>query len=89
VRGLLRDLNEPESPEKADTAAFALSRYCYGGDAEACCELGKAYQAGKQFARDPERADRLRRKACDLGLAACCPLPVEPAPAARKAKARE
>jgi len=87
VRGLVRDLQDPESREKADKAAFALSRYCYSGDAESCCELGKAYQTGKNFAKDPERADRLHAKACDLGLSACCSFPSEPAPDTRKEKA--
>jgi TPR repeat protein len=89
VRGRVRDLNDPGSREAADKAAFVISRYCESGDAESCCELGKAYQTGKNFAKDPERADRLRAKACDLGLSACCSLPSDSAPETRKERARQ
>jgi hypothetical protein len=84
VRGLIRDLRDPGSREKADEAAFVLSRHCRGGDAESCCALGKAHQTGKHLAKDPERADRLRSRACDLGLSACCSPASEPAPETRK-----
>ncbi len=80
VRELARDLNDPESHGRADRAAFLLARACYRGDAESCCDLGKAYETGKNFTKDPERAKRLRGKACALGLATCCPVPSEPAP---------
>jgi TPR repeat protein len=73
VRLLVHDLNHSESSEKTDEAAFALSRYCAGGDAEACCQLGKAHDVGKNVSKDPEKSQRLRRKACDLGLVSCCP----------------
>jgi TPR repeat protein len=72
VRLLVHDLNDSESPDKADEAAYALSRYCSSGDAEACCQLGKAHEVGKNVSKDLEKSDRLRRKACDLGLVSCC-----------------
>jgi TPR repeat protein len=84
VRELARDLKDPGSREKADQAALVLSRYCSSGDAESCCELGNAYQTGKNLAKDPQRAERLRGRACDLGLFACCSLPSEPAPETRE-----
>jgi TPR repeat protein len=74
VRLLVHDLNHSDSSEKTDEAAYALSRYCSGGDAEACCQLGKAHDLGKNVSKDPEKSERLRRKACDLGLVSCCPM---------------
>jgi TPR repeat protein len=73
VRLLVRDLNDSESSDKTEEVAFALFRYCSGGDAEACCQLGKAHELGKHVSKDPDKSDRLRRKACDLGLVSCCP----------------
>jgi len=73
VRLLVHDLNDPESSDKREEVAYALSRYCAGGDAEACCHLGKAHEVGKSVAKDLEKSDRLRRKACELGLVSCCP----------------
>ena len=77
VRLLVHDLNDSESSERTDEVAYALSRYCSGGDAEACCQLGKAHEVGKSVSRDLEKSDRLRRKACDLGLVSCCPIAPE------------
>jgi len=77
VRLLVHDLNDSESSEKTDEAAYALSRYCSGGDAEACCQLGKEHEVGKNVSKDLEKSDRLRRKACDLGLVSCCPIAPE------------
>jgi TPR repeat protein len=54
--------------------AYALSRYCSSGDAEACCHLAKAHEVGKNVSKDLEKSGRLRRKACDLGLLSCCPM---------------
>jgi len=74
--GCFRDhveLNDSESSERTEEAAYALSRYCSGGEAEACCQLGKAHEVGKKVSKDLEKSDRLRRKACDLGLVSCCP----------------
>ena len=77
VRLLVHDLNASESSDKTDEMAYALSRYCTGGDAEACCQLGKAHAVGKKVSKDLEEADRLRHKACDLGLVSCCPIAPE------------
>ena len=74
VRLLVYDLSVSESSEKTDEMAYSLFRYCLGGDAEACCELGQAHEAGKKVSKDLEKSERLRRKACDLGLTSCCPV---------------
>ena len=77
VRILIHDLNDTESSDRTDEVAYALSRYCSSGDAEACCQLGKAHEVGKSVSRDLEKSDRLRRRACDLGLVSCCPIAPE------------
>jgi TPR repeat protein len=81
VRNLVRGVASPESSEQADKDAIVLSHYCYAGSAEACCGLGKIYETGKVFPKDPERARRLQRKACDLGLVVCCETHAAPTPA--------
>ena len=77
VRLLVHDLNDSETSDRTDEVAYALSRYCLGGEAEACCQLGKAHGVGKNVPKDLEKSDRLRRKACDLGLVSCCPIAPE------------
>jgi TPR repeat protein len=77
VRLLVHDLNDSESSDRTEEVAYALSRYCSGGDAEACCQLGRAHELGKNVSKDLEKSERLRRKACDLGLVSCCPIAPE------------
>jgi uncharacterized protein len=72
VRLLGHNLNNSELSDRTDEVAYTLSRYCSGGDAEACCQLAKAYEAGKNVTKDLEKSARLRGKACDLGLVSCC-----------------
>lgn len=88
VRGFILELNGAGSSESAAAAVRGLTHHCDGGDAEACCQLGKAYEVGKPVSKDLERAVRLLGKACELGSEGCCPSPSAPAPAATPARAR-
>jgi len=45
---------------------------CEKGIARSCLRLGGYYERGVGVARDPDRANELRSRACGLGEASAC-----------------
>ncbi len=65
-------LNVHEGPEAFERSRRLLLRACDQSHAQACFFASRMVEGGQGGPAEPGRAEELRRRACELGLAAAC-----------------